>query len=95
MKLLIWLLKKYYTNRKAYALNEYRHYEQKDSKTYESFWTIEHVLIKSISIDANNKTEYMVMNLKTGDGLPLPNGSSLLISSIKLLFIELAVNSKS
>lgn len=67
MKLLIWLLKKYYTNRKAYALNEYRYYEKKDSKTYESFWTIEPVLIKSISIDANNKTEYMVMNLKTGE----------------------------
>ena len=36
-----------------------------------------------------------LLNLKTGDGLPLPNGSNLLISSIKLLFIELAVNSKS
>ena len=30
-----------------------------------------------------------LLNLKTGDGLPLPNGSNLLISSIKLLFIEL------
>ena len=67
MELLIWLLKKYYTNRKAYALNEYRHYEQKDSKTYESYWTIEPVLIKSIFIDADHKTEYSVKNLKTGE----------------------------
>lgn len=50
MKILIWLLKKLYINRKAYALNEYRYFKEKDSKEYDSFWRIENVIIEGISI---------------------------------------------
>ena len=64
MKILIWLLKKLYLNRKAYALNEYRYYKQNDSKEYISYWRIETVIIECISID-NNEITYEVRDAKT------------------------------
>ena len=50
MKLLIWLIRKIYLNRKAYALNEYRYFKEKGSDKYESYWRIESVIIEGISI---------------------------------------------
>lgn len=50
MKILIKLLKKFYINRKAYALNEYRYFKKDGDKEYDSFWRIESVIIEGISI---------------------------------------------
>jgi len=64
MKILIWLLKKLYLNHKAYALNEYRYFKEKNDKEYESFWKIEYVIIDGISI-SQEEINYDVLDAIT------------------------------
>jgi len=64
MKLLLWLLKKLYINRKAYALNEYRYFKENPDKEYESFWKMEIVIIEGFSV-YQNKIEYDVRDAVT------------------------------
>lgn len=66
MKLIYLLLKLFYINRTAYAINEY-HYIDKDNPKYNDiYYRVEKIVIKDIFFDLN-AIQYMVTTMDNED----------------------------